>query len=171
VTIVDDATLPGLFGSSPFDDEGVRSQRTMVVDQGNLATYLLNSYCGRKLKMRTTANASRGLSGAPGVTNGNFFLLAGVRSEMELIGAVKQGLYLTQMIGVNADVATGDFSAGASGLWIDGGELAYPVSEITVAGNLKEMLMGIDGVASNLEFRGAIATPTIRIAERTISGR
>ncbi len=171
LTVVDDATMPGLFGSTPFDDEGVRSRRTVVIDRGVLKSYLLNSYCARKLGLKTTGNASRGLSGNAGVGNGNFYIDAGVVSEEGMIAQVRQGLYVTELIGATANTVTGDYSSGAAGLWIENGELAYPVSEITIAGNLKRMLMDISQVASNLEFRGSIASPTIMIQEMTISGR
>ncbi len=171
LTVVDDGTLPGLFGSSPFDDEGVRSRRTVVIDKGVLRSYLLNTYCARKLGLKTTGNASRGLGGNAGVGNGNFYIEAGQLSEQALLGQVRQGLYVTELIGATANSVTGDYSSGAAGLWIENGDLAYPVSEITIAGNLKQMLLEVSGVASNLEFRGAIASPTIMIQEMTVSGR
>jgi PmbA protein len=171
VTIVDDATIPGLFGSCPFDDEGVPSRRTMVIERGVLKSYLLNSYCARKLGLKTTGNASRGLSGNAGVGCGNFFLEAGTQSEESIIKSIPRGLYVTQLMGANANNVTGDYSAGVSGLWIENGELTYPVAEITIAGNLKQMLLDISQVGSNLEFRSSLASPTIVIQEMTISGR
>jgi PmbA protein len=171
LTIIDDATIPGLFGSSPFDDEGVPSRRTVVIERGVLKSYLLNTYTARKLGLKTTGNASRGLSGAPGVGPGNFYIEAGARSEQQLIAGVRQGLYITELIGASANNATGDYSAGAAGLWIENGELTYPVSEITVAGNLKQMLMDLEEPASNLEFRSSIAAPSILIREMMISGQ
>jgi PmbA protein len=170
VTIVDDPILPGLFGSSPFDDEGVRSRRTVVIERGVLKSYLLNSYSARKLKMKTTGNASRGLSGNAGVGPGNLFLQAGRRSAEEIIRGVKNGFYVTELIGTAASAVTGDYSSGAAGLWIEDGELAYAVSEVTIAGNLQQMLADIGEVGSDLDFRGAIASPTILIGEMTISG-
>ncbi len=171
LTIVDDATLPGLFGSSPFDDEGVKARRTVVIEKGVLKSYLLNSYSARKLGLKTTGNASRGLSGNAGVGPGNFYIEAGVLSEKAIIEGVRQGLYVTELIGATANTVTGDYSSGAAGLWIENGELAYPVAEITIAGNLKQMLMNLNQVGSNLEFRGSVASPTIMIQEMTISGR
>lgn len=171
LTVIDDATIPGLFGSSPFDDEGCPSRRTVVIERGVLKSYLLNTYTARKLGLKTTGNASRGLAGAAGVGSGNFYIEAGERSEAELIASIKQGLYITELIGASANNATGDYSSGAAGLWIENGELAYPVSEITVAGNLKQMLLDMEQPASNLEFRGPIASPSILIREMTISGQ
>jgi PmbA protein len=170
LTVIDDATMPGLFGSSPFDDEGVRTRRTVVIERGVLKSYVLNTYTARKLGLNTTGSASRGLSGNAGVGPGNFFIEAGVKTPEQIFGGVRSGLYVTELIGADCNVVTGDYSAGAAGLWIENGELAYPVSEITIAGNLKQMLMEME-IASDLEFRSSIAAPTISIAEMTISGR
>ena len=171
LTVIDDATLPGLFGTSPFDDEGVPSRRTVVIERGVLKSYLLNTYTARKLGLKTTGNASRGLAGNAGVGPGNFYLEPGVQTEQQLIAGVKQGLYVTELIGASANTVTGDYSSGAAGLWIENGELAYPVSEITVAGNLPQMLMDLEAVASNLEFRASVAAPSFKIREMTVSGQ
>jgi len=171
LTIVDDGALPGLFGSSPFDDEGVPSRRTTVIDHGVLTSYLNNCYTARRLRQATTGNASRALSGNASVGPGNFFIAAGVSTPGEILAGVPNGLYVTQLIGTSADTVTGDYSSGACGLWIENGELAYPVSEITVAGNLKQMLMDIEQVGSDLEFRSSVAAPTLRIREMTVSGQ
>jgi len=171
LTVIDDTTMPGLFGSSPFDDEGVTSRRTVVIERGVLKSYLLNTYYAHKLGLKTTGNAARGLSGNAGIGSGNFYIEAGDIAEEAMIAQVRQGLYVTELIGASANPVTGDYSSGAAGLWIENGELAYAVSEITIAGNLKQMLMDLNRTASNLEFRGAIASPTIMIQEMTISGR
>lgn len=171
LTIIDDATIPGLFGTSPFDDEGVPSRRTVVIERGVLKSYLLNTYTARKLGLKTTGNASRGLAGNASVGPGNFYLEAGTVSERDLIAGVKQGLYITELIGASANTVTGDYSSGAAGLWIENGELAYPVSEITVAGNLTQMLMDLEQTASNLEFIASIAAPSFLIREMTVSGQ
>jgi len=171
LTVIDDSTMPGLFGSTPFDDEGVTSRRTVVIERGVLKNYLLNTYYARKLGLKTTGSASRGLSGNAGIGCGNFYVEAGELAEEALIAQVRQGLYVTELIGASANNVTGDYSSGAAGLWIENGELTYAVSEITIAGNLKQMLMDLTQVASNLEFRGSIASPTIMIQEMTISGR
>lgn len=170
LTVVDDSTIPGLFGTSPFDDEGVASRRTMVLEQGVLKSYLLNCYTARKLGMRTTGNAARGITGNSTVGHGNFFLQAGTDSPESIVKSVKNGYYVTELIGFGVNIVTGDYSRGASGLWIENGELAYPVSEVTVSGNLKRMLMELEAVANDLEFRGATASPTLLIREMTVSG-
>ena len=171
LTVIDDATIPGLFGSAPFDDEGVLTRRNVVVERGVLRSYLLNTYCARKLGLKTTGNASRGLSGNAGVGPGNFYIAPGAEDEQALLRGVRGGLYVTELIGASANTVTGDYSSGAAGLWIENGELAYPVSEITIAGNLKQMLLDIQQVASNLEFTHSIESPAIVIGEMTISGR
>lgn len=170
VTVIDDATIPGLFGSTPFDDEGVASRRTVVIERGVLKSYLLNTYSARKLGLKTTGNASRGLSGAAGVGPGNFYIDAGETDPPKMIAGVRSGLYVTELIGEGANPVTGDFSTGAVGLWIENGELAYPVSEITIAGNLKQMLLDLEAVGNDLDFRGQIAAPSLMIREMTISG-
>jgi len=121
--------------------------------------------------LKTTGNASRGLAGAAGVGPGNFYIEAGTRSEQDLFAAVQQGLYVTELIGASANTVTGDYSSGAAGLWIENGELAYPVSEITIAGNLKQMLMNLEQVGANLQFRSSLASPSLLIGEMTISGQ
>jgi PmbA protein len=171
LTVVDDATMPGLFGSSPFDDEGVAGRRTVVVDRGVLKSYLLNSYAARKLALKTTGNASRGITGNAGVGPGNFYIQAGDVAPERIMAGIRRGLYVTELIGANHNAVTGDYSSGAAGLWIENGELAYPVSEITIAGNFKQMLMDVEQIGSDLEFRGSLAAPTIVIREMTISGQ
>jgi PmbA protein len=170
VTIVDDGTLPVLFGTSPSDDEGVPSRRTVVVDSGVLSSYLLNTYSARRLKLKTTGNASRGLTGAAGVGHGNMYLEPGAATASDVIRSVKSGLYVTELIGFGVNTVTGDYSRGAVGLWIENGELSYPVSEVTIASTLQEMLIGVEAIANDLEFRGSLACPTILIRGMTVSG-
>ena len=170
LSVIDDGTLPGLFGTSPFDDEGVPSRRTVVINRGVLSSYLLNTYAARKLGMKTTGNASRSLAGNPGIGHGNFFVEEGVQSADQIIAAIPSGFYVTELLGFGVNIVTGDYSRGAAGLWIRNGELAFAVSEVTIAGNLKEMLLGVEAVGSDLEFRGALAAPTIKIGEMTIAG-
>src|ERR1700758_4998303 len=170
VTIIDDGTIPGGFGTSPFDGEGIPTRRTVVVENGMLKSYLLNTYTAKKLGLQTTGNASRGLAGTPGIGLGNYFLQPGKRNPKEVIGDVKEGLYVTEFLGHGANLVTGDYSRGASGMWISGGEFAYPVEEITVAGNLKEMFFNITEIGNDLEFRGSVASPTIRIDGLTVGG-
>ncbi|QEE26764.1 TldD/PmbA family protein [Terriglobus albidus] len=174
VTIVDDGTLVfnGVagFGTSPFDGEGLPTRRTVIVENGVLKSYVLNSYTGRKLGLRSTGNASRGLAGTPGIGAGNFFLQPGSITPQQLIGDVKSGLYVTETMGFGVNLVTGDYSQGASGLWIENGELAYPVEEITIAGNLKDMYRNIVAIGNDLKFRSSSASPTIRIEGITIAG-
>lgn len=170
VTIIDDATLPGLFGTSPFDDEGVPSRRTVVIDRGVLKSYLLNAYTARKLGMKTTGNASRGITGNTGVGHGNLYLEAGGSDPNHLTRGIRAGLYVTELIGSGVNIVTGDYSRGAAGQWIENGEFAYPVSEITIASTLQRMLMDLQS-ANDLEFRGSVASPTVVIAEMTVSGQ
>jgi PmbA protein len=171
VTVIDDAILPGLFGSSPFDDEGVPSRRTTVIEKGVLQSYLLNTYTARKLAMKTTGNASRGLTGNAGIGHGNLYMEKGEKTPEELIASVSDGFYVTELLGFGVNIVTGDYSRGASGIWIRNGELAFPVSGVTIAGNLAEMLMGIEAAGSDLEFRGATAAPTILVREMTVGGK
>jgi PmbA protein len=170
VTLVDDGVMPGGFGTSPFDGEGVPSQRTLVIENGVLKSYLLNTYAARKLGLKTTGNASRGLTGNPGIGSGNFFLQPGARTPQKIIGGIKNGFYVTEFLGFGVNLVTGDFSRGASGLWIENGELTFPVEEVTVAGNLKDMLTNISEIGNDLEFRGSTACPTLRIDGMTIAG-
>ena len=170
VTVIDDGTMTGGFGTSPFDGEGVPTRRTVVIENGVLNSYLLNSYTARKLGLQTTANASRGLAGTPGIGPGNFFVQPGSKTPKEIISGIKEGLYVTEFLGHGVNLVTGDYSRGASGLWISGGELVFPVEEITVAGNLKEMFFNISEIGNDLEFRGAVASPTVRVDGLTVGG-
>ena len=170
VTVIDDGTIPGGFGTSPFDGEGIPTRRTVVIENGVLKSYLLNTYTAKKLGLQTTANASRGLAGTPGIGPGNYFLQPGQKRAKELIANIKEGLYVTEFLGQGVNLVTGDYSRGASGLWISNGELGYPVEEITVAGNLKDLFFNISEIASDLEFRGSVAAPTIRVDGLTVGG-
>jgi len=171
VTIVDDATIPGLFGTSPFDDEGVPSRRTVVIERGVLKSYLLNTYAARKLGLGTTGNASRGLTGNAGIGHGNFFLEKGVQTPEQVMAGVREGFYVTELMGFGVNIVTGDYSRGAAGLWIRNGEPSFAVSEVTIAGNLKDMLQSVEAIGCDLEFRGSVAAPTIKIGEMTVGGR
>jgi len=171
LTVIDDGTIPGLFGTSPFDDEGVPSRRTAVIERGVLKSYLLNTYTARKLGMKTTGNAARGVSGNAGIGHGNLFIEPGERSPGDIIAGIADGLYVTELIGSGVNIVTGDYSRGAAGLWIRNGEFAFPVSEVTIAGNLNKMLMDMEAIGSDLEFRGSTASPTLMIREMTVGGR
>src|SRR5437762_9728042 len=170
VTIIDDGTIPGGFETSPFDGEGIPTRRTVVIENGVLKSYLLNTYTAKKLGLETTGNASRGLAGTPGIGPGNYYLQPGAKMPKEIIAAIPEGLYVTEFLGHGANLVTGDYSRGASGLWISGGELTYPVEEITVAGNLKELFFNISEIGNDLDFRGAMACPTIRVDGLMVGG-
>jgi len=170
VTVYDDGRVVGGLGSRPFDGEGLPTRKTTVVERGVLKSYLLDTYSGRKLGLASTGNASRSVGENPSVGPTNFYLAPGTKTAQEIIKTVKQGLYVTDLIGFGINMVTGDYSRGAAGFWIEGGELAYPVEEITIAGNLQEMFAGIEMIGNDLVFRGRIASPTIKIGEMTIAG-
>ena len=174
ITVVDDGTMIidgiGGFGTSPFDGEGLPSRRTVLVENGILKNYVMNTYTARKLGMKSTGNASRGLAGNPGIGAGNFYLEPGTQTPEQIIGDVKSGLYVTETMGFGVNLVTGDYSQGASGVWIENGELAYPVEEITIAGNLKDMYRNIAAIGNDLVFRGSSAAPTICVEGMTIAG-
>jgi PmbA protein len=171
LTVVDDGTIPRLFGTSPFDDEGVPVRRTTVIENGVLKSYLLNTYAARKLGLKTTGNASRGATGNTGVGHGNLFIEKGVTPPEQIISGIPNGFYVTDLMGFGVNIVTGDYSRGAAGLWIRNGELAFAVSEVTIAGNLAQMLMQIEKIGSDLEFRSSTAAPTLLISEMTVGGK
>ena len=175
ITIVDDHTMllpngAGGFGTSPFDGEGLPTRRTVVVENGILQTYLLNTYTGRKLGMRSTGNATRGLAGSPGIGSGNLYLLPGMQTPEAILAEIPTGFYVTSLMGFGANLVTGDYSRGASGLWIENGELTYAVEEVTIAGNLREMLRNITAIGNDLVFRSSVASPTLRVDGMTVAG-
>ena len=170
LNIIDDGVMPGALGTRPFDAEGIPTRRTIVIENGVLQNYLLNTYTARKLNLHSTGNAVRGLTGAPSVGVGNFYLAPGETPPEEIIKSVGNGFYVTEMIGFGCNTVTGDYSRGATGWWIERGELAFPVEEVTIAGNLREMLRGIEVIGSDLQFRGKIAAPTILIDRMMVSG-
>jgi len=174
ITVVDDGTLIfdgiGGFGTRPFDGEGLPTRRTVLVERGVLKSYVMNTYTARKLGMQSTGNASRGLAGNPGIGAGNFYLEPGTLTPEQIVGDVKSGLYVTETMGFGVNLVTGDYSQGASGMWIENGEMAFPVEEITIAGNLKDMYKNIVAIGNDLVFRGASAAPTIRVEGMMIAG-
>lgn len=171
LTVIDDSTIPGLFGTTPFDDEGLPSRRTVVIGDGVLHNYMLNTYTARKLGLKSTGSASRGLTGNAGVGHGNFFVQPGATTPEDIIKSVGTGFYVTEVMGFGVNVVTGDYSRGAAGLWIENGELAYPVSEVTIASTLPDILNSIEAIGSDLEFRASMASPTLLIGEMTVSGQ
>lgn len=171
VTVIDDPLIPKAPGSRAFDGEGLAVRKNTIVEQGVLKSYLLDSYCGRKLGMPSTASASRGSSGGVGPAASNLHLLPGQMSQSELVADTKRGLFVTEMMGFGFNAVTGDFSRGASGFWIENGELTYPVSEVTISLNLDTLLKRIDGVANDLDMRTATVTPSFRVSAMTVAGR
>ena len=170
VTVYDDGRVVGGLGSRPFDGEGLPTRRTTVVERGVLKSYLLDTYSGKKLGMASTGNASRSVGENPSVGPTNFYLAPGTKTAQDIIKTVKQGLYVTDLIGFGINMVTGDYSRGAAGFWIEGGELTYPVEEITIAGNLKDIFAGMEMIGSDLVFRGRIASPTVKITEMMVAG-
>jgi PmbA protein len=169
VTIVDDGLIPRALGSRPFDGEGLATRSTVVVGEGVLESYLLDSYSARKLGLRSTHHASRDGAGV-GVSTTNLVLEAGPTPPEDLIRSVKNGFYVTELIGFGVNGVTGDYSRGAVGLWIENGELAYPVEEVTVAGNLLEMFAAIEGIGNDLVLRDRTASPTLLIGHMVVAG-
>lgn len=170
VTIVDDARLVGGLGSSPFDDEGIATQTTAIIEAGVLRNYLHSAYSARRMNAKPTGNGSRTGAGTVSVGPTNFFLKPGQYSPEEIIGSVKSGLYVVELIGQGVNPVTGDYSRGAAGLWIEDGKFAYPVHEVTIAGNLRQMLQDIEMIGNDLTFMGSVASPTLKIAKMTLSG-
>ncbi len=165
LTVIDDGCVPGGLGTSPFDGEGVATRRTPVFERGVLRTFLFDTYYARKLGAATTGNSTGG-----GVGPSNFYLEPGATSLADLIAATPQGVLVMDTIGFATEHASGTYSRGARGFFIQGGEIAYPIDEFTIAGQYTEMLAGIDAVANDLRFDGPVISPSFRIAEMTVSG-
>ena len=170
ITVVDDPHRTRGLRSRPFDGEGVATERRAIVADGVLQTWLLDSRSARQLGLASTGHATRGTGGPPSPTCSNLWLEPGVDSAEALIGGVESGLYVTELIGMGVNQVTGDYSRGAAGFWIEKGEIAYPVSEVTVAGSLKEMFRQLTP-ASDLVFRYGVDSPTVRIDGMTVAGR
>jgi len=165
VTLLDNGLRPGGLGTRPFDHEGVAAQRTLVIENGVLKNYLCGSYSARKLGRRSTGNGT-----GDGEAPTNFYLAAGPHAPEAIVASVERGLYVTRLMGQGVNLVTGDYSRGAFGLWIENGQLAYPVHEVTISGNLRRMLEGMEMVGSDLDFRDAFAAPTVKISAVTIAG-
>ncbi len=170
ITVYDDGRMEGGLGSRPFDGEGLATRKNTIVERGVLKSYLLDTYSGKKLRLPSTGNASRGVGESPSVGPTNFYLVPGSKTPEQIIGSVKEGLFVTELIGFGINMVTGDYSRGACGFWIENGELAHPVEEITIAGNLKQMLKNIEMVGDDLVFRGRIASPTVKVSEMMVAG-
>lgn len=170
VTIVDDPLIVRGPGSRPFDGEGLPARQNVVVEGGTLRTYLCDSYSARKLSRQSTGNAARGGAGGVGPSTTNFVLRPTSTKAAEIVKSTPSGLYVTEMMGFGFNAVTGDFSRGASGFWIENGELTYPVSEVTISLNLDQLLQRIDAVGDDLDLRSSTASPTIRVSSMTIAG-
>jgi PmbA protein len=170
VTIVDDPLIRAGLASRPFDGEGLPSRRTVLVDRGILTSYLLDTYSARKLGLAATGHAAREAGGGVTVGYTNLHLEPGPYAPEEIVRTVSRGLYVTELIGFGVNFVTGDYSRGAVGFWIEDGELAYPVEEITIAGNLNQMLRDVEMVGRDLRFRDQTAAPTLKVSRMTVAG-
>jgi PmbA protein len=171
VTIVDDGRMVRGLASRPFDAEGTATRRTVVVERGALRSYLLDGYAARKLGMQPTGSASRSVGDVPGASSTNFHLLPGEHTPEQIVASVPRGLYVTGLSGFGVNPVTGDYSRGASGIWIENGELTHPVEEVTIAGNLLQMYRDVEMVGNDLVFRSSVAAPTVKIRQMTVAGR
>lgn len=171
VNIRDDGTMQRGLGSAPFDGEGVCARAKRIVENGILTSFLYDTYTARKARTKSTGNASRGYNSVPYISATNFFLEKGNQSPEDLIKSVSKGFYVTDLMGFGMNTVTGDFSQMAEGIWIENGELTYPVHEVTLAGTLLGFFQGIEGVANDLYFRSKVASPTIKISELVLSGK
>jgi PmbA protein len=170
VNIVDDPLRVRAPGSRPFDGEGLLSRKNTIVENGKLTQYLCDSYSARKLGRAPTASASRGSSGGVGPSTSNLLLLPTSTPAADIVKSTKSGLYVTEMMGFGFNAVTGDFSRGASGFWIENGELTFPVNEVTISLNIDDLFQRIDAVGDDLDLRTSVASPTFRVSEMTIAG-
>ena len=171
LTIVDDGTRVKGPASRPFDGEGVPTQKRLIVDQGVLKGFMYNTIIARRAGVKTTGNASRGgFTDVPGIGPHNFYIAAGANSREDIIAATQKGLLLTEVTGYGINPVNGDFSGGASGFWIEGGKIAFPVKGLTIAGRADEILNALDMMGNDLDLNRATAAPTFRIPEMQIGG-
>ena len=170
VDIIDDGTVVAGLGSKPFDAEGVGTRKKKIVEGGVLTSYLLDSYSARKIGHATTGNAARYVGTAPTVAPTNLYLVPGLHTPEEIISSVREGFYVTELMGFGLNPVTGDYSQGAAGIWIHQGELAFPVEEVTIAGNLRDMLAQIEMVGNDLRMQSPVASPTIKVSRMTVAG-
>ena len=169
IAIIDDPHRTRGMRSKPFDGEGLANGRTDIIQDGVLTTWLLDLASARQLGLSSTGHAGRGTGGPPSPTSSNTHLAAGTMTPQQLMADIEQGFYVTEMMGHGANMVTGDYSRGAAGYWIEKGEIAYPVSEITIAGNLKDMFLRLTP-ADDLVFKGSTDAPTVRIDGMTVAG-
>ena len=170
VTIIDDPLIPGAGATRPFDGEGVGARRNTLMAAGVFRGFLFDSYTARRAGSVTTGSALRGVESAPSPGPSNLVFEAGSAPAAEIVSDVRDGLYLTGLMGHGFNPTTGDFSHGAAGFWIEDGKLAYPVTEVNVSGRLDEMLAGVDAVGDDLTWFGSSAAPTVRVRQMTVSG-
>lgn len=171
ITVIDDPLIPRGPGSRSYDGEGLLARRNVVIEKGKLLGYQLDTYSGKKLDRPSTGNASRGSSGGVGISGSNFHILAGTQSYQDILRSTQRGLLVTSMMGFGFNAVTGDFSRGASGFWIENGEIAFPVSEVTISLNLDQLLKRIDAVGSDLDLKTSVASPTLRVSAMTLAGK
>ncbi len=169
-SLADDPLLPGRLGSRPFDSEGVSSRTLPVFERGAFRSFLFDTYSARRLGRSTTGAATRSLSSPPAPGPSNFVLTAGETPPEALYEGIEDGLLLTDIMGFGVNLTTGDFSRGAEGLKVENGRIAYPVTEINVSGNLRDMLASIDAVGNDVLWRGRSAAPSLRMSRLTVSG-
>ena len=169
MTVIDEPHKPRGLRSKPFDGEGLPNRRRAIIEDGVLTTWLLDLASARQLKLESTGHASRGTSSPPGPSPTNLWLEPGPVTAQELIGDIPAGLYVTELMGMGVNGVTGDYSRGAAGFWIESGALADAVSEVTVAGNLKDMFLHLTA-ANDLDFKTGVDAPTIRIDGMTVAG-
>jgi PmbA protein len=169
ITIIDDPHRPRGMRSKPFDGEGIANRRSAIVENGVLTTWLLDLRSARQLGLKTTGHAARGTSSPPSPSASNVWLEPGALSPDALIADIDSGFYVTELMGQGVNGVTGDYSRGASGYWIEKGVVAFPVSEMTVAANLKDMFQRLVA-ANDLEFKNGVDSPTIRIDDLTVAG-
>jgi len=170
IRIIDDPLRVRGLRSQAFDAEGVAVRRQALIDDGVLTTWLLDCASARELGLTTTGNAHRGVSSSPSPGPYNLHMEAGSQSPAELIADIKEGFYITDLIGSGVNGVTGDYSRGASGFWIENGEITFAVSEMTIAGHLFDMFRSLTP-ASDLTFRYGVNAPTVRIEGLTVAGR
>jgi len=170
VTLVDDGLMPRGNGSSPCDGEGVASRRNQLIDRGKCARFVYDVYNARRAKARPTGNGARGYSSTPGIGYNNLYIEAGTDSPEALLNKAGRGFYMDDQGSYGFNDVTGDYSFQAQGQWIENGEKAFPVEGVTVASNSLEMLKNVVAVGNDLDFDGSVASPTLLIAEMTLSG-
>ncbi len=170
VQIEDDPLIPGAPGSRPFDGDGLATRKNVLVDRGVLATVLCDVYSGRKLGRPSTGSAGRGVGGNPSPTTSNLIMRPGKTAPEQIIKDTDKGLYVTSMMGFGFNPVTGDFSRGASGFWIENGELTFPVSEVTISANFDDLLKRIDRVGNDLDTRASTQVPTFRVSHMILAG-